>query len=248
MHWDRRDFWRRYEQGIDTVKLEEPLAFKKRSVGIPTQEQELERTNLDLFELMKRRSTRCAPTCAPRRQIKEDHMKRRKTIACAVAAAITLVTSIAHSQTKNSQSNKADQQFMNEAIQGDLSEINMGKLAQQKGESQGIKQFGQMLEQDHGQHLQQARGTAQQLGLTAPTQANAKQKQMYDRLSKLSSAQFDKQFAQEMVNDHKEDIAAYQKEAKAEGPLADFALQTVPTLQKHLQTAQSLTGQERSQQ
>jgi putative membrane protein len=34
---------------------------------------------------------------------------------------------------------KADQNFMNEAIEGDLSEINMGKLAQQKGQSQGTK-------------------------------------------------------------------------------------------------------------
>jgi len=50
---------------------------------------------------------------------------------------------------------KADQNFMNEAIEGDLSEINMGKLAQQKGQSQGIKQFGQMLEQDHSQNLQE---------------------------------------------------------------------------------------------
>jgi putative membrane protein len=182
------------------------------------------------------------------RQIKEDHMKRRMTIACAFAAAITLVAGIAHSQTTDSQMNKADQQFMNEAIQGDLSEIDMGKLAQQKGKSQGVKQFGQMLEQDHGQHLRQAKGTAQQLGLTAPTQPNAKQKEMYDRLSKLSGAQFDKQFAQDMVNDHKEDIASYQRQVKSEGPLADFALQTVPTLQKHLQTAQSLSDQERNQQ
>ena len=46
---------------------------------------------------------------------------------------------------------KADQNFMNDAVQGDLSEIKMGKLAQQKGQSQGVKQFGQMLEQDHSQ-------------------------------------------------------------------------------------------------
>lgn len=180
-------------------------------------------------------------------------MKRQMVMASAFVAAAALTASIAQAQTEtnkappaqtnNSQTKKADQRFMNEAIQGDLSEINMGKLAQQKGESQGIKKFGQMLEQDHGQHLQQAKGTAQQLGLTAPTQPNAKQKETYNRLSKVSGAQFDKQFAQDMVNDHKEDIAAYQKEVKSEGPLADFALQTVPTLQKHLQTAQSLTGQ-----
>jgi len=49
-----------------------------------------------------------------------------------------------------------------------------------------------------------------------------------------------------MVTDHKEDIGKYQKEAKSKGPLADFAQQTLPTLQKHLQSAESLTGQQRS--
>jgi len=63
---------------------------------------------------------------------------------------------------------------------------------------------------------------------------------MYDHLSKMNGAQFDKAFAQGMVKDHKEDIAKYQKEAKGKGALAGFAQQTLPVLQKHLQTAQSL--------
>ena len=139
---------------------------------------------------------------------------------------------------------KADQTFMNDAIEGDLSEIDMGKLAQQKGQSEGVKQFGQMLEQDHGQHLQKAKQTAEQLGLTAPSEPNAKQKSMYGHLSSLSGAQFDGEFAKDMAADHKEDISKYQKQAKSRGPLGDFAQQTIPTLQKHLQTAESLNSQQ----
>jgi putative membrane protein len=134
---------------------------------------------------------------------------------------------------------KADQAFVKEAIEGDMAEVKMGELAQQKGQSQDVKQLGQMLQQDHSQHLQQAQQMAQQLGVTPPTQPNAKQKQAYDRLSKMTGAQFDKAFAKDAVKDHKADIAKYQKEAKSKGPLAQFAEQTVPTLQKHLQAAQS---------
>jgi len=135
---------------------------------------------------------------------------------------------------------KADQSFLKEAIEGDMAEVKMGELAQQKGQSQDVKQFGQMLQDDHGKHLQQAQQQAQQMGVTPPTQPNAKQKAMYDHMSKLSGAQFDKAFAQGMVKDHKQDIAKYQKEAKSKGPLAQFAQQTLPVLQKHLQTAQSI--------
>lgn len=62
----------------------------------------------------------------------------------------------------------------------------------------------------------------------------------HDRLSKEQGARFDKQFAQAMVEDHKEGTAKYQKIDKKNGPLAQFAQQTVPTLEKHLQTAQSI--------
>jgi putative membrane protein len=135
---------------------------------------------------------------------------------------------------------QADQKFLKEAIQGDLAEVQMGQLAQQKGQDADVKQFGQTLQQDHGQHLKDAQQVAQQNGMTPPTEPSAEAKKMHDKLSKLSGAQFDKAFAKDSVADHKKDIAKYQKEAKGNGPLAQFAQQTLPVLQKHLQTAQGL--------
>ena len=176
-------------------------------------------------------------------------MNKYTIIACSFATAMAFALTAAQSQTMDSNATKpsrADQTFLKEAIEGDLAEVDMGKLAQGKAQSQAAKQFGQMLEQDHGQHLQKAKEMAQQMGLTPPTEPNAHQKKMYDELSDLSGAQFDKKFAQEMVSDHKKDINKYEKEAKSKGPLASFAQKTVPTLQKHLQTAESLAGQRSS--
>jgi putative membrane protein len=143
--------------------------------------------------------------------------------------------------TSNAQKlSKADQSFMKEAIQGDLAEVKMGQLAQQKGQSEDVKQFGQTLQQDHSQNLQQAQQLAQQNGMTPPTEPSAEAKKMYDKLSKMSGAQFDKAFAKDMVSDHKKDIAKFQKESKSQGPTGQFAQQTLPVLQKHLQMAQSI--------
>ncbi len=177
-------------------------------------------------------------------------MNRYTMIACSFAMAMACTLAVAHAQTMSSTTGKptkAEQTFLKDAIEGDLAEVKMGQLAQQKAQSQDTKQFGQMLEQDHGQHLQKAKDMAQQMGLTPPTEPNSHQKKMYDQLSSLSGAQFDKKFAQEMVSDHKKDISKYEKEAKSKGPLGDFAQQTVPTLQKHLQAAESLAGQKSSQ-
>jgi putative membrane protein len=177
-------------------------------------------------------------------------MKNYRLIALGFAAGLALTAANAGAQTMNAPAGtlaKADQTFLNDAIEGDLAEINVGKLAQEKGQSQEVKQFGQMLEQDHSQHLQKAKQTAPQMGFTPPTEPNAKQKKTYEQLSKQSGAQFDRQFAQDMVTDHKQTISKFEKEAKSNGPFADFARQTIPTLQKHLQTAESLTGQKHSQ-
>jgi putative membrane protein len=138
---------------------------------------------------------------------------------------------------------KQDQQFLKEAMHGDMAEVKIGQLAQQKGQSQEAKQFGEALQQDHGQNLQQAQSLAQQLNVQAPTGPNAKQTAMYNKLSKLSGAQFDRQFAKDMVQDHKKDIATFRKHAKGQGEVAQFAQQTLPTLQKHLKMAQSIQNQ-----
>ena len=160
-------------------------------------------------------------------------------IGCIVAIVMTVGPGAAQTGTKAS---KAEQHFIMDAVQGDISEVSMGKLAQQNGQSDGIKQFGKMLEQDHSEHLQKTQQMASQLGINPPTAASPKAKATYNRLSKLSGAAFDKQFAQDMIKDHKEDIAEYQKEAgKRSSPLAEFARQTIPTLQTHLKAAQSLT-------
>jgi putative membrane protein len=79
------------------------------------------------------------------------------------------------------------------------------------------------------------------MGVTPPSEPGKKQKQTYQKLSKLSGDAFDREFIKEMVADHKKDVAEFQKEAKRRNdPAADYANQTLPVLQNHLQMAQSL--------
>jgi len=78
--------------------------------------------------------------------------------------------------------------------------------------------------------------------MTAPTAPNKKQKADYDKMSKLSGAKFDKEFAAHMVADHKKDIKEYEKAAKKQDAVGNYAKETLPTLRKHLENAQSLNG------
>jgi putative membrane protein len=158
---------------------------------------------------------------------------KMKLLAGAAIAAL-LVSGSAWAQDKASRS------FLTEAIQGNLAEVQMGQLAQKNGSSDAVKQFGQMLVKDHSESNQEAMSVASSMGVSAPTQPNSKQKATYNRLAKLTGEQFDRAFAKDMVADHKSDIKAFEKEATKNDAAGNFAKDTLPTLRKHLQAAESL--------
>jgi putative membrane protein len=135
---------------------------------------------------------------------------------------------------------KADA-FIQKAIEGNLAEIKVGQLAEQKGASDGVRQLGTVLEQDHSTANSQAMSAASSMGVTAPEQPSATEQALYQHLAALSGSQFDKAFVKAMVKDHKKDIAQYKKESKAgSGPAASYAETSLPTLQKHLRMAEAL--------
>ncbi|MEA2904495.1 MAG: putative rane protein [Alphaproteobacteria bacterium] len=156
-------------------------------------------------------------------------------IGVGVAAGLILGGSASFAQ------DKASQKFLKEAIEGNFAEVKMGELAQQKGSADGVKSFGQMLVKDHSDANTKATEAAKSIGVTAPTEPNKKQKADYDRMAKLSGAKFDSEFAKHMVMDHKKDIKEYEKAAKKSDAAASYAKDTLPTLHKHLDTAQSLS-------
>jgi putative membrane protein len=135
---------------------------------------------------------------------------------------------------------KASQKFLTEAIQGNFAEVAMGQLAQRNGQRDDVKAFGQMLVTDHGEANQKAMEAAKSLNVTPPSGPSDKQKADMAKMEKLKGAEFDKAFARDMVMDHKKDIAEYEKEAKKTDAAGQYASNSLPTLRKHLDTAEAL--------
>ncbi len=146
----------------------------------------------------------------------------------------------ASSDNSSSQVSAADKTFVMKAAQGGLAEVELGKLATDKGQSDDVKKFGQKMVDDHTKANDQLKSVAQQKNIALPTEPSSKDKAFKDKLSNLSGAQFDKMYMQHMVMDHKKDVAEFQKEANSgkDQDLKNFAQQTLPTLQEHLKMAQ----------
>ena len=86
-----------------------------------------------------------------------------------------LATTGAMAQTK--QVDKASQKFISSAVQGDIAEVEVGQLAQEKSQSEVVKQFGAMLVKDHGEHKTKAEQVAIELGVKRrPGQPSAKKR------------------------------------------------------------------------
>jgi putative membrane protein len=135
---------------------------------------------------------------------------------------------------------KPAQAFIREAIKGDNSEVELGRMAAQHATRPDVRAFGDTLAQDHGRARQQAVAVAGKLGVTPPRDVMPEAAKERQKLQGLSGAAFDREFVSYMVKDHKKDIQAFEAQAHETGPTADLATQTLPTLRKHLQTAERL--------
>lgn len=136
-------------------------------------------------------------------------------------------------------------EFVNEAASGGLMEIQLGRLAQQKGSSQQVKDYGRMMERDHADASNKLKMNMQKLGIPAPSTMLQKHEDNIEKLSKESGAEFDKAYIDLMVKDHKEDVNKFEKAAEniQEPSLKEWTSNTLPVLKKHLALAEQLQEQ-----
>jgi putative membrane protein len=138
-----------------------------------------------------------------------------------------------------------DAQFARKAGEGGLEEVQLGKLAQQNGQSQAVKDFGERMVRDHSQANDQLKQVASQENIRVPRALRGQAQTTYTQLSSLNGAAFDQAYARDMIRDHEKDIAEFKQEANSgsDPNLKNFAAQTLPTLEEHLKLAREMLRQ-----
>ena len=148
-----------------------------------------------------------------------------------------VVSAAEHESTK---AKHTDMHFMKEAAQGGQAEVILGQMAAKQGASEDVKKFGQRMVDDHAKANEELKSLATAEEVTLPTEMDAKAKATQQRLSKLSGAEFDRAYMEEMVKDHKKDVAEFEREAQhgKDPEVKNWAAKTAPTLKDHLNLAQ----------
>lgn len=167
-------------------------------------------------------------------------MKRLLTVVCCIG----LASMSSFAQKKTAAAEMTDAKFVDFAAQTDMVEANLGQLASTAGDTQAVKDFGQMLVADHTKDFGELNAAAQKANVpNVPTAIDAAHnKSMIEPFQKLKGAAFDHKFAQEMVAGHTKAIQMYQMEAASgQNPaLKSYAETALPVLQKHLAAAKEL--------
>lgn len=95
-----------------------------------------------------------------------------------------------------------DKKFLAFAAQADQDEIAMSELAEQKATNPDVKALAHKMVTEHKQMTASMKPFAQKWGITPPTGPDADHQKEIDSLKGKSGADFDKQYIDDMVDDH----------------------------------------------
>jgi|GEM_PF-480444 len=131
--------------------------------------------------------------------------------------------------------------FVKKAAQDGMTEVELGKLALQKSESEDVRAFADRMVKDHGKANAELASIASSRNDPAPKALDAEHQAMITELQGTSGMAFDAAYAQKMMEAHGKAIALFKEAAtSSDADIASFARKTLPTLQEHQKMANDL--------
>jgi predicted outer membrane protein len=206
-------------------------------------------------------------------------MKYRGLLALACAAALTAgcngnnrtdntITNDNPVGTAGSGVSTSDRKFVSDVLSDGTAEVEMAKLVKERAADPEVKQFAQMMIDDHTNAGKLLTQVATTYGIPAQPQLDDKHKDLMDKLSTLRGADVDKEYMNAMVDDHEgavkelrsrvdedrslterltgknpEDRASVKPETsddKARMAINEWAANVLPTVEHHLDRAKEI--------
>jgi putative membrane protein len=213
---------------------------------------------------MRTRTSRATPPVARARACRHaDPRSLRLQLLAAGVVAAALATAAPHAHAAPSQTTPGaaaqveatthtvvhgltadDREFMRNAAQAGHAEVIAGKLALTNARDPGVRDFGQRVMDDHMAADHKLDMLAAHFGIALPSRPDAQQQRELGRLKDMIGPDFDREFTEKLgIEAHRKTIALFRKEAdaaSANAAVRQFAQNTLPTLQQHLQIAGNL--------
>jgi putative membrane protein len=178
-------------------------------------------------------------------------MLKRKVIAGALLivgafgleyTAVAQQNSTMMSRPGSNRLSAADKQFMIQAAQGGMAEVQFARIANQKASSQTVRQYAQQMINDHTPANQELMSIAARKGVILPKTIGPQNQAIKRSLSQLSGTAFDRAYLRAAgVQSHTQQAALFQREAQQgrDPDVKAFAARVLPIVQGHLQMARA---------
>ena len=133
-------------------------------------------------------------------------------------------------------------EFLKKVTNAGMAEIQLAKLAQQKGTIDAVKNFAAMLERDHTAVNQQVKALADQRNVALPAAISDDKQKMYTDMEKMTGKAFDKDYISMMIKAHGDGISLFEdtRSNASDIDVKNFADKTLPALKMHLDSAKAI--------
>jgi putative membrane protein len=137
----------------------------------------------------------------------------------------------------------SDTGYIRQAIRGNSLEVALGRVAESRAENSEVKSFAERMVEDHNTMNREWTDLARRNRMTvAVVDFGPNGKQTIDRLEDLDGTEFDQAYMSEMLRQHEEDLAAFERMASSASSsnVKQLAQNGVPTIREHLSLARQV--------
>jgi putative membrane protein len=168
----------------------------------------------------------------------------KNTISASLAGLfLSAVVGLAPAAAQQPQSLASDSAFIARALSAGLLQVKLGNLAEKKGTSTGVVEFGKRMVTDYSKANEQFKSAAKNAGFLTPGLLRH-DRQIFDRFNAMGRSSFDKNYMAEVVKQQNEVVRMFERES-ANGrvqSLKQLASRMLPELQQRLGVATQTAG------
>jgi len=167
-----------------------------------------------------------------------------KFLASAAAAGLLLSATVAVPRVAAQDGGlTADSTFIQKAGSLGLLQVKLGQLAQEKGSSPSVRDYGKRMVADYTKVNEELAAGAKQAAYPEPIMLR-QDKQVLDRFSKTGRSSFDKKYMAEMVKRQNETVGLFRQEAEGGRvkSLKALASKVLPEVEQHQTLARQTAG------
>jgi putative membrane protein len=140
--------------------------------------------------------------------------------------------------------------FAQDAAISDMYEVEAGKIAQARGKSAAVREFGARMVKAHSQTTDKLKAllAATHPDITPPATVDSRREGLLDDLRGAKDEDFDKRYISQQIDAHNEALILMKGYAKdGDTPaIKAFAAKTASVVQQHLNAAKKLSGELKS--